>query len=257
MGKLFAKPRAKGGLILLAAVMVLACALFVAPAFGVTAYEHGTATTCSSCHPGGDTSKMPTNATCATCHTGYQVYTGSTETCWTCHLPGQNMTADETDTACAGTCHMANGDTRTHPKHFYGSAGPACTTCHNLPTDYKTPNNSPHHDAVQFNITQKATIKASPATVKFGGKVAVKGGVTPNLAAPYMRAGKVTATFQRKSGAKWVKIKAVTGAINGTTGAYSISYKPAKKGSWRVQAKTPASVPFLPVTTTWKTFKVS
>ena len=164
---------------------------------------------------------------------------------------------------CQNGCHLNAGGsitTWTHPAHYYGPTAPACTTCHNEPTSATAPNNSPHHDAVEFNITQKVSIAASPATVKLGKKVAVKGAATPNLTAttpPWPRSGKVVATFQRKVGTKWVKGATVSVAINATTGAYTVSYKPTKKGSWHVQVKTPASVPFLPNTSPWKTFKVS
>ena len=263
MGKSFGKPRCTVSL-LPAAVLMLALALFVAPAFGNPdgSYNHGGAT-CVTCHPSNYTDPV-SSTVCETCHTGFtlpagQMLGGQPETCYTCHYPGDPAMITITAADCQAGCHLNDGGgviTWTHPAHYYGTVTPTCTDCHNEPTSATAPNDSPHHDNVEFNITQKLTIAASSTMFTLGKKVAVKGAATPNLAAPYTRSGKVVATFQRKVGTKWTKVGTASAAINATSGAYSISYKPAKKGSWRVEVKTPASVPFLPKTSVWKTFTV-
>ena len=61
----------------------------------------------------------------------------------------------------------------------------------------------------------------------------------------------VALTVQRKSGTRWVKVKAVTRTISSTM-AYSWKYKPAKKGAYRVQAKIPKTATHAAVKTTWR-----
>ena len=79
----------------LAAVLVLAASALVlmavlAPsAFAFGGWTHTSATSVRACHPGGDTGVPGTNAACQTCHTKFELRTGATQDCWSCHRPGQ------------------------------------------------------------------------------------------------------------------------------------------------------------------------
>lgn len=87
--------------------------------------------------------------------------------------------------------------------------------------------------------------------IKAGKSLTCKGAVKP------ARAGKATVTIQRKVGTKWVKVTAKAATLNATTGAYSCTYKPTKKGAWRIQTSVAKSSLLAAATSTWKTFKVN
>ena len=59
----------------------------------------------------------------------------------------------------------------------------------------------------------------------------------------------------KKKGAKWVKFKTVLCKI-GTRGAYSLKYKPAKKGAYRLQVTIAKTATHTAATTKWLSFKV-
>lgn len=98
-----------------------------------------------------------------------------------------------------------------------------------------------------------ATIKLSglkAGVLKFHKSVTVKGSVKP------ARSGKATVRIQRKAGTKWVKAKTVARTINATSGAYSYTYKPLKKGSYRVKTSVAKTALYTAVATSYKSFKV-
>ena len=65
---------------------------------------------------------------------------------------------------------------------------------------------------------------------------------------------KVKLTVQRKRGRKWVRVKSVT-RTGSRRGAYSWKYKPARRGSYRVQATISATTKGAAAATKWRTFK--
>ena len=114
-----------------------------------------------------------------------------------------------------------------------------------------------HSIAVTFKVAAptKSTATITLAGLKAGalkrGKtVTIKGAVKP------ARAGSVTLAIERKVGAKWVKAKSVSRAMNATSGAYSYGYKPTKTGSYRVKASVAKTAAYAAATTAYKTFKV-
>jgi len=130
-------------LMMLALVVMLALAgLAVAagPAGAYSSYKHDGATSCGSCHPGGDTSVVPTDANCTACHTGGFVArsTSQARTCWSCHDPGESMSVVQTGAGCAAGCHGAT-------PHL-GSNLQACTLCHGVTQSATNPGTSAHHD---------------------------------------------------------------------------------------------------------------
>jgi len=106
------------------------------------------------------------------------------------------------------------------------------------PTPTPTPTPAP-------TLTLKLTGLKS-GSIKLGKSVTAKGVVTPASLA----GGKVALKAQLKKGAKWVKAKAFSALIT-STGAYSWKYKPAKKGSYRVQAVIAGTAAHAAATTKW------
>ncbi|NLE21234.1 MAG: hypothetical protein GX624_00405 [Actinobacteria bacterium] len=109
--------------------------------------------------------------------------------------------------------------------------------------------------ATFVSTLQKCTVSASvkglkAGAVKLGKKVTIKGVVKP------AHSGKATVTIQRKAGGKWVKAKAVKCTINAKSGAYSCTYKPAKKGAYRVKTTVARTSVFTAAASSFKSFKV-
>lgn len=86
--------------------------------------------------------------------------------------------------------------------------------------------------------------------VRLGRTVTCKGVLKP------ARAAKAVLTVQRKAGTKWVKAATKSASVNATSGAYSVKYKAAKKGTYRVQAAVAAGAGAGKATSAWRTFKV-
>ena len=87
--------------------------------------------------------------------------------------------------------------------------------------------------------------------LKLGNRLTAKGTATPLSLA----GSKVTLTVQCKQGGKWRKAKTVTRTI-GASGTYSWKYKPAKKGSYRIQATIAKTATHTAAKTKWLKFKV-
>ena len=134
---------AAAALVVAAAVAILTAA---APrgAHARPAYVHGgiAVEDCETCHVNAHTWWTPTNEHCLGCHPGFQV-PDTDLTCWTCHAPGQDMSASRVDAACTTACHLRDGSTVTHRAHAGGSA--ACTSCHPVSASPTDAAGSAHH----------------------------------------------------------------------------------------------------------------
>lgn len=191
MGRASTGGRGRGRRLAVAALMALALvAVFAVVAQSALAFPgwiHGTATSCSACHPGGNTTVPGTDAACQGCHTTQTLRTGLD--CWSCHAPGQSVGG----VAC-NSCHLYTGGNplpnpptytipHQHPAHI-GSSLETCTTCHNLET------NNPHHSnasvAAPTCTTCHAATPVDSAPVPHAAYVAAKvcvdchKGVDPN-----------------------------------------------------------------------------
>ena len=103
-------------------------------------------------------------------------------------------------------------------------------------------------------VTPKLTLKLSGLTsdaVMLGKSVTARGTVTPTSLA----GSKVKLTVQEKQAGKWVKVQSVARTI-GATRAYSWKYKPAEKGSYRIEATIAETATHTAATTACRTFKV-
>ncbi len=227
-------------LLVLALVVLLASLAAAAqPAAAGEEYQHG-GTTCGSCH----STEPVADASCTTCHTGFT--SQASYNCMSCHEPAQSMAAVQTATGCStgaagAACH--NG-----PAHV-GSATKGCTSCHGVAVSAANADGSAHHVS-PVTTSPLLTIGLSRTSFALGGKVVVKGLVKP------VTVGGVRVAVQRKtaSGA-WANVtaKTLTGTASNT---YSWTYKPGKKGSYRVQARVAATATTPAGKTVFKAFRV-
>jgi len=103
-------------------------------------------------------------------------------------------------------------------------------------------------------VVPKVTLKLGGLTsgaLKLGKTVTAKGVVTPASLA----GSKVTLTVQRKQGSKWLKVIGMARTIS-TSGAYSGTFKPAKKGSYRMEAMIAKTATHTAAITAWLGFAV-
>ena len=100
----------------------------------------------------------------------------------------------------------------------------------------------------------KVTLRLSGLTsgaMRLGRHVTAKGKVTPTSLA----GSKVTLTVQNKRGARWVKVKRVARTIS-ASGAYGWTYRPARRGAYRMRATIARTYTHTAVRTKWRPFKV-
>ena len=103
-------------------------------------------------------------------------------------------------------------------------------------------------------VTPKVTLKLSGLSggaLRLGRRLAARGFVTPSALA----GGKVTLTVQRRQNGAWRKVKTVLSTVR-AGGAFSWTYRPAKRGGFRVQATFAKTATNMTATTKWRTFKV-
>jgi IPT/TIG domain len=101
-------------------------------------------------------------------------------------------------------------------------------------------------------VTTKVTLKVAPTSIRFRRTVKATGAVTPVLA---LVGSKVALKAQIKKGTRWVTTKSVTATVK-ASGAYSWTYKPAKRGTYRMQASIKATATKRASHSPWRTFKV-
>ena len=216
------------GRLTLALAVVALTVLAAAVAFAVLAAPANaqeTFTTCmqSGCHAqssGDDFHNKDAHkgAGCTTCHTGGFSAGGVTpKSCVSCHGPVASiLTANSTHTDPPQSCATTPG-------------------CHGVPP---------------AAVTTTMTLKVAPASVAVNKPVKISGTAGP---LPALAAAKVAVKIERKAGKKWVKAKAATAKV-GATGAFTLTYKPTKKGSYQVTASIAKTSSFT-AKTLKKTFK--
>jgi hypothetical protein len=158
---------------------------------------------------------------CSTCHdysygdAYHGLKTHSEQACPTCHVNGSGA-AGLVPSACV-SCHGTAAQIIADPATSHGSAGCGTTPgCHGVPP---------------ATVTTTMTLKA-PRTVRVRKTVKFTGTAGP---LPSLAGAKVNLKVERKVGTKWIKMKTAAKTV-GATGAFSWSYKTAKKGTHRVTA---------------------
>jgi hypothetical protein len=113
--------------------------LLPAAASAYSSWKHSSASACASCHDNASDFGDVDNLDCTeACHAGFNVpRPGATQTCWTCHAPGQDTTPLQQQTGCVGVCHTYSGggqfttDITPHGSTpHYASTIKNCRTCH-------------------------------------------------------------------------------------------------------------------------------
>ena len=107
--------------------------------------------------------------------------------------------------------------------------------------------------SVLVNVRPRLSIGLNKTRLLLGGKITVSGRLTPARPGGYVKL-----TFQRKVDGVWktalIKSRAVASTVDYST--YSYTYKPLKRGSWRVRAAAPATTTLIGYKTSYKYFAV-
>lgn len=113
-----------------------------------------------------------------------------------------------------------------------------------------------HTVAVTFQVrVEKSSLTLSlsgpkSGVLRFHKSITAKGLLKP------ARAATVKLTAQRKINGKWRTAATRSRTANATSGAYSLTYKPSKKGTYRVHTTVAKSTNHTSATSVWKTFRV-
>ncbi len=103
-------------------------------------------------------------------------------------------------------------------------------------------------------VTPRLTLTLSGLksdSLRLGKRLTAKGTFKPSSLARI----EVTLIVQREQDGKWLAVTRLTRTTS-ASGAYSASYKPAKKGTYRIKATIAKTTTHTAATTTWRTFKV-
>ena len=109
-------------------------------------------------------------------------------------------------------------------------------------------------DALTTMVTPKLTLELSgvtSGTLRLGKRVTATGKVTPTSLAGC----RVTLTVQRKLDSKWRRVTSLARTVS-ARGTCSATYKPSKKGSYRLQATITKTAAHTAATTAWRSFRV-
>jgi hypothetical protein len=241
MGKRHLQRQTRLALLVVIGLVLVAAAVAAQPALAFGTFEHGTATTCTQCHTV-STAIPPTAAACAAagCHAGFNLPAGQSN-CFTCHDPGQDMSAigPGAPATCTVACHSTFSATVPGTPHNPHPERGTCTQsgCHTFSSAFNNANASPHH-TLQVPDPTTVSIKVSPTSIKLKKTVKATGSVTPAD-----MGGTVSLTVQMKKGTKFSTVKTATANVS-ATGTYSFTYKPAKKGSYQIRATVKATDDF-------------
>jgi hypothetical protein len=156
---------------------------------------------CESCHGKDATHAKPSHTTLA---------------CTSCHLT--STATPPTPAACA-SCHGASA--------ILASASHVSQGCGTTPGCHGAPE----------PMTTAVSLKVTPTSIKLKKTVKVTGAVTP---AAELAGIKVILKAEMKVGSAWKAAK-TTSSVVSATGTYSWTYKPAKKGSYRMTASIVAT----------------
>jgi hypothetical protein len=178
----------------------------------------------------------PTFTVCGACH-------GQTAThakhlpavaCASCHTAG--ATKPPPPSACASsTCHGAAAILARHLTQGCGTT----PGCHGVPAP--TP------------ITTAVSLKVAPTSIKFKKTVKATGTVSP---AADLAGIKVLLKAEIKVGKAWKAAKAGSATVS-AAGLYVWTYKPAKKGSYRMTATIKATADYKGSKSPSRAFKVN
>lgn len=225
MGIVYAHRGRLAPAILLTALVVLAVAAVMALTAG-PANAQQSYTVCAGCH---GSAKHSSNST----HAGLY----SSSSCTTCHANGFGAENKGITPAACAACHGGATAILASTQHVAQSCG-TTNTCHG-------------YTAPPVVVPTTMTAKVAPTSVKVRKSVKVTGVAGPVAS---LAGAKVAFKVERKVGTKWLKMKTGT-ATASATGAFTWSYKTAKKGAHRVTSSI-AKTSTYTAKSVVKTFKV-
>lgn len=172
-------------------------------------------------------------------------------------MPGVTVTLQSKPVGTTSFAFVAEATTAANGTFAFVAQSPTMLTSYRIVAPGGLVNTTvvrPGLKSLNVKVKPILTIALSKTKFLLGGKVTIKGKLTP--ARP---GGIVKLTIQRKVSGVWksattVKSRALT-AGSGYT-AYSFTYKPLKRGSYRVKAEIAATAELLAFTTAYKTWVV-
>ncbi len=215
-------------LLILVVAIAISAALVTANANALPTFTTGSGTipACATCHDKAGTHSKAGHAA---------VY----PTCSNCHVNG-DTSVPPTPAKC-GVCHGQVAVILTSAQHVTTGCG-TTAGCHGVPSPTPT----------VTAVATTASLKVAPTTIKLRKTVKATGAVTPAVT---LAGKKVALKAEMKKGTKWVKAK--TGSVTlSATGTYKWTYKPLKKGSYRVTARIAATSTYKACKSKVRTFKV-
>lgn len=107
--------------------------------------------------------------------------------------------------------------------------------------------------SVLVSVRPRLTIGLSRTSLPLGATITVKGRLTPARPGGYVKL-----VFQRKVDGVWRTVVTRSRAVTSYTdySTYSYTYKPLKRGSWRVRASVAATLTLVGYKTSYKSFAV-
>ncbi len=197
---------------------------------------------------------------CSSCHSAtygdafHSKTTHAAQACGKCHTV--NTATPPLPSACS-SCH-GSAATIIAGQTLHGSVGCGTTAgCHGAPSPTPTATSTgtptPTPTATATAVATHVTAKVAPTTIKLHKTVKTTGAVTPVAT---LAGKKVALRVDFKKGTKWVKAKTASATVT-KTGTYSWTYKPLKKGTFRLKASIAARAGVYKASqTTYRTFKV-
>jgi hypothetical protein len=225
-----------------------------------SAAHAGFGSTCSTCHVGMDTTHpsavpAPTltlTSTPATVKYGLTATLAGSLKTGTTAISGSTVTLQS---QVAGTTAWVDGGTATTAadgSFSFPAVSPTAITTYRVIAPGAVVNTTvvrPGLKTLVVKVAPVITIKTSATSILLGKKIIASGTVTPTDRLPAM-------LLQRYVSGKWVKLTAPVAKAGTVAGAYTWTYKPLKKGTYRVQASLKATTQLALAKTAFKTFKV-
>ena len=175
---------------------------------------------------------------CDKCHSMAQVHgvsSHSSVACATCHVQSGGTAQPPLPSACA-SCHGASNILAAAPHTAQGCA--STPGCHGVPVTEPT--------------ATSVTLKVAPALIKFRKTVKASGSVTP---AAELAGKQVVLKAEIKVASAWKSAKIAKATVS-ATGTYTWTYKPAKKGTYRMTATIVATSDYKGSKSPTRAFKV-
>jgi hypothetical protein len=237
--------------------------------------------TCGTCH-GTLHAEYVAGEACTTCHGGYEtthpvpatvaaptvvlaakplivkyglttIVSGSVKS-GTAGLAGKTVALQAKPVGSADFAAVTTATTAADGAYAFVAQSPTMLTTYRVVTYGGVVNTTvvkPSLKILDVKVRPDLTIAVSKTKFLLGGKVTIKGKVTP--ARP---GGIVKLTIQRKISGVWKNATTVKSRTLSATSTYSYTYKPLKRGSYRVKASIAATTELAAYTTAYKTWTV-